>query len=408
MKIFNNKISLSCLALAAVGLSITSCNKDVQQFDIPVVASTSSITIDSIIKTTGTDSLYYRLMRKASLGPINFVNILKNNTNGNKYTIFIPSNAAMLASGLDSTAIANIPVLNATILVGYNVIPQAYESSAIPETFPNLSVGTLVPLTLLSPTAPSWLTLNSFLSKRTSNNTSLYRVNGTPITSAVDVPALNGVIHHISFVNAPPTLGTLWDKIAGDVAPTTGLTYLQAAIIRADSATNAGGTARPGTLEAALRNPAANLTVFAPTDAVFQATLTGLLVSKGVPVATATFLASTPGIFSNPALYSSLGAQTVQGLIVYHLLGSRAFTENFPTAVKNYPTLLNNAVPNHPGIGLASVFSGPFVASSTVKGLINANDANLISNTTAAGSNNQLYINGILHKISQVLLPINP
>jgi Fasciclin domain len=408
MKIFNNKINLSFLALATVGLSITSCNKDVQEFVTPTVTNTASLSIDSIIRANANDSMYYRLMQRASAGPINFINILKNTTNGNQYTLLIPDNAAMMASGLSSAAISGMPILNATVLVGYNTIPQKYETAVIPETFPNLVVGTSVPLTLLSPTAPGWLTLNTFLSKRVSNNTNLFRVNGTPLTAPMDVPSVNGVIHHIAFVNAPPTLGTLWDKIAGDVAPTTGLTYLQAAIVRADSASNANGTARPGTLEAALRNPAANLTVFAPTDAVFQATLTGLLISKGVPAATATFLASTPGIFSNPALYSSLSAQLVQGLLVYHILGSRAFTENFPTAVKNYPTLLNSAAPTHPGIGLTSVFTGPFVASSTVKGLINATDANLISNTTAAGSNNQLFINGVLHKISQVLLPLQP
>ena len=172
----------------------------------------------------------------------------------------------------------------------------------------------------------------------------------------------------------------------------------------------------------ALSNPAANLTVFAPTDAAFQATLTGAitqaLIGLGVPPATAAAqaaaLASTPAVFSNPLLYSVLTAQTVKGIVVYHLLGNRAFTNNLPTTTTSYPTLLNGAIAAHPGLALKATFGGlpafPFVTAATVKGLGNATAANIVINATPLipdpnGTSDQHYINGTLHKIDQVLLP---
>jgi uncharacterized surface protein with fasciclin (FAS1) repeats len=166
-------------------------------------------------------------------------------------------------------------------------------------------------------------------------------------------------------------------------------------------------------------NIGANLTVFAPTDAAFQATLTGAiyqgLVAAGYPpgattLATATALASSPTVFSNPLLYSVLTAQTVKGIIVYHILGTRAFTNNFPTTTTSYPTLLNGGIPTHPGVALTAVFGVPFVSSATVKGIGNATAANIQINASPlipdpSGTSDQHYLNGVLHKIDQVLLP---
>ena len=61
----------------------SSCNKDVQQFAIPPVAMATGITLDSTLKTTDNDSMYYRLVVKASLGPTNFVNLLKGTGSAN-------------------------------------------------------------------------------------------------------------------------------------------------------------------------------------------------------------------------------------------------------------------------------------------------------------------------------------
>jgi uncharacterized surface protein with fasciclin (FAS1) repeats len=194
-----------------------------------------------------------------------------------------------------------------------------------------------------------------------------------------------------------------------------GLSYLEAAIIRADSGIVATSSS---SLVGALNNIGANLTVFAPTDAAFQATLTGAiaqaLIAQGVPpadaLALAGQLASTPDVFKNPALYAALSAQTVRGIVVYHVLVSRAFSNNLPTTQTLYKTLLNSAVPAHPGIGLQVVFGNPpspFATAATVKGAANATAANMLINPTPEpnGTSDQHYLNGVIHKIDQVLLP---
>jgi hypothetical protein len=130
-------------------------------------------------------------------------------------------------------------------------------------------------------------------------------------------------------------------------------------------------------------------------------------MSQATAAATATALASTPGVFSNPALYSSLTAQTVKGIVVYHILGSRAFTVNFPTTPTSVPTLLNSAVPAHPGVSITATFTGLSVSAATVKGAANPTASNLLINPTPApaGTSDQHYLNGVLHKIDQVLRP---
>jgi len=45
------------------------------------------------------------------------------------------------------------------------------------------------------------------------------------------------------------------------------------------------------------------------------------------------------------------------------------------------------------------------VGAATVKGLANASASNVIINPLPAGSSDQHYVNGVMHKIDQVLLP---
>jgi hypothetical protein len=265
MKTFINKYKKGLLPIVAAAILFASCNKDVNQFPIPVVAATGTISLDSILKTTPNDSLYYLIIRRASLGPTNFVNLLRNTTNNNQYTLFVPDNNGVksfinaASGGLipiaspDAVFVgfinSSLSVASAAGIVSYNVIPQRYDTASIPNVFPNFPVGTSI---FPSPTAP-FLTFRTFPSKRPG----ILRVNTLPMTTPLNVFALNGIIHHVASVIAPPAQSFLWNKIDTDVAPGTGLTYLKAAILRADS-----GTATPGTLFSALNNAAANLTVF--------------------------------------------------------------------------------------------------------------------------------------------------
>jgi uncharacterized surface protein with fasciclin (FAS1) repeats len=420
------------LPVAVIMILLSACNKEPEQFEEGTVTPPGGLTLGETIASTPTDSLYYRLIAKAGL-------TAKITDPASANTMFVPDNNAMklfinaISGGLVPLAApdavfsgfitANIPQASALGIVSYNILPQPLLAANIPATFPNLQYPSILNP---APAVSALLRLTTF--PTTSNGAWL---NNIPITST-DLKVSNGVIHHTAFLVTPPQR-FLWDRINTDTA----LTYLKAAINRADS-----GTAAPGTLQGALLNIGANLTVFAPTDAAFKALLTGAIYkallpavtqqliaayvaggltpadaaalaaanAPGVTLTQAKALASTPAVFSNPALYGALTAQTVKGIVVYHVFGKRAFTNNFPAAAAYYPTLLNGAVPTHPGVALTAKFGTPFVTTATIKGIANATASNIIINASPlipdpSGTSDQHYLNGVLHKIDQVLLP---
>ena len=432
MKYINNKIKIHLLLVVSIMVILSSCNKAVEQFtELAVVAPTGKA-LGETIAATPTDNLYYKLIVKAGLEATI-------NNKATTFTMFVPDNNAMkifinaISGGQVPLAAPDvvfigfidtyIPAATAAGIVSYNICGQSLLSANIPATFPNFQYPTILNP---APSVSALLRLTTFPSTR--NGAWL---NTGPIT-AVDLLAANGVIHHTAFVTTPPQR-FLWDRISTDTA----LTYLKAAINRADS-----GTTAPGTLQGALLNIGANLTVFAPTDAAFKALLTGAIykallpiviqqltaayIAGGMPPANAAAMAITnappiaigqakalsaaPTVFSNPALFGALSAQTVKGIVVYHLFGNRAFTNNFPTTTTYYPTLLNGGIPTHPGIGLTATFGVPFVTAATVKGVGNSTASNIIINVSPLipdpkGTSDQHYLNGVLHKIDQVLLP---
>jgi uncharacterized surface protein with fasciclin (FAS1) repeats len=350
------------------------------------------------------------------------------------YTFFAPANSAFQAIGITSpAAVAAFRPGQLDTLLRYGLIGgQLLTADKIPTSFPNAQEPSSLVLAAPSASLPPGLRMSIFPSKR---GTTVW-VNNIPVIQA-DILAGNSVIHKVPVLVAPPSQ-FLWNRINAD----PDLTYLKAAIQRADS-----GAVAASSLQAALLNPAANLTVFAPTDAAFKQILTGQITLALIPIVTAQMipvitqqliaggatpeeaaaqapviaqqqapaiaqgqaatLAATSDVFQNPALFGALSAQTVKGLVVYHLLGSRAFTVNFPTTAANVPTLLNSALPNHPGVTLQANFGATGVTDATVKGAANTTASNLLINPTPApaGSSDQLYINGVLHKIDQVLRP---
>ena len=289
-------------------------------------------------------------------------------------------------------------------------------SGSITATFPNFQYPSILNP---APQLSALLRLTTFPSKRSNGAW----VNNIPIT-ATDIPAVNGVLHKVAAVVLPPSR-YLWDvNPSTSTSPNNSifaapdLTYLKAAINRADSGVAAGAR-----LVDALTNIGANLTVFAPTDIAFQQALTGAiaqgLIAQGVPSATAlaqaTFLASTPGVFTNPALWNVITPTFAKGIVAYHILSSqttpfappgiRVFSVNFPTTATAIKTLLNSAVAVHPGVTIRASFTGPFVTSATVKGLANATASNVVINPLNPIATDQHFLNGVIIRIDQVLLP---
>jgi len=385
MNLFKNKLNMGTLVAAAAITVLSSCNKDVEQFPISPVVPPSGQSLAQTLAAIPDDSLYYRMIVRGGLLPV------INNT-ANAYTMFVPGNAAMrtfvnVASGgaipiaapdaVHSNFIRTLlPAASAAGVVSYNICPQRLTSAAIPTTFPNLQFPSILNP---APTVSALLRLTTFPSKR-SNGAWL---NNIPLSS-VDLAAANGVIHHTAAVIAPPST-FLWNKIDTDPA----LALLKAAIDRADADPTA-----PGALRAALLNIGASLTVFAPDTTAFKnvlSLLSGGAIPSNAPVAT----------FSG--FIGTLPITTIKGIVVYHVLGARAFSVNLPMTATSTPTLLNAAVPTHPGVSLLATFTtipgfGTVAATATVKGIANA----MASNVTSRDNH---YLNGVLHVIDQVLLP---
>ncbi len=441
MTFIKNTLKAGGFILGAAMLVLSACNKEVEvipgqagtpaPYTPPIVLSTTAKTLGDTLAARPADSLFYRLIERGGLLPT-----ISNRAN--RFTIFAPTSGAIKAfvsavAGIPITSpdatfsavIRGLPVATAKAVAEYHIIPQAVLAASIPSIFPNFAYPTLFnPAPTLSPFAR----LDAYISRRTNG---AWKDN-VPVVTA-DIITGNGIIHMIAAVTAPPS-ELLWARVNTD----PDLTFLKAAILRADSGATA---ATPGSLQYYLSDQTiqlgANFTLFAPTDQAFknglyaaafpivrgqifqqaytlaigggatpaQATAIANAAADANAPAQTTLLVSTPAIFSNATLYPYLTATAVKGILFYHLLGVRTFTVNLPTTPANIPTLLNGAVANHPGITVAATFTGPSVSAATVKGLFNPTAANIIINPLPAGSSDQRYINGVLHKIDQVLFP---
>ena len=411
MKYIIKRIKIHLLLAVSAMVFLISCNKDLEQLAGPAVITPTGLALGDAIAAIPNDSLYYKLILRAGPATLGLLN--------NKptiFTLFVPDNNAMrnfmnLISGGATVGYTDpqyVAFINSAIsastaasIVSYNMIPQSITTASVPNTFPNWFYPTNLNPTTGTPGFNPLVRLLTFPSTRNGN-----WVNNIPLTG-VNATAYNGIIHTAAAVAVPPSR-VLWQRIAGDAD----LTYLAAAIQRADSGV---APVNSSSLIWVLSNFGPNVTVFAPSNAAFQAVLTAqitaYLIAIGVPPATAAaqaaFLASTPAIFTNPLVANVLTPTTVKGIVVYHLLGNRAFTNNFPTTATSYPTLLNGGIPTHPGVSLICSFTGPGVSAASVKGIANATASNIAINPLPDpfGTSDQHFVNGTLHKINQVLLP---
>lgn len=396
MKYIAKKIKIHfLLPVVAMMFILSSCNKNVEQFATPVVVAPTGLALGETIATIADDSLFYRMIVRGGM-------LTTINNKSNIFTMYVPNNAAMrqfvtAASGgavppgapdaIVSGFISGVlPVASAASIVSFNMMPQTITTASIPNTFPNFFYPTNLNPTTGTAGFNPLVRLLTFPSTRNGN-----WVNNIPLL-AVNLAAANGVIHTAAAMPAPPS-----KVLAQRVFADADMTILAAAINRADSGVSPASTS---SLVWALSNFGPNLTVFAPTNQAFKnliSFLTGGALPPNAPDANfIAFLGS-----------NSVSTQLVKGIVVYHILGSRAFTNNFPTTATAYPTLLNGGVPTHPGVRLTCTFTGPFVSAATVKGAANATASNILINPTPEpnGTSDQFFVNGVIHKIDQVLLP---
>ena len=386
LKLHNATLILSLVIMAA-------CNKSLPD---PEPIESQPPTGSTILKLL--DAPEYSILKAAVTRAGKSITALLSDSTA-VYTFFAPDNAAFQFSGIPNEAVIGFfsPGLLDTILRYHIIGGQKFSSADISSDFPNLYLQSSLVLAPPSASLPPGLRMPLFPSKPAGN----IWVNNIPVIQP-DIQASNGVVHKVAAIVAPPSR-VLFQRIATD----PDLTYFLAAVQRADS----GDVNK--TLQSALSNPAANLTVFAPTNLAFQQILTGqitlYLIGQGLdPVTasnTAAALASSPTIFQNPLTFSVLTVPVVQGLLFYHVLGVRAFSVNIPASATSVPTLVNSVYPTYPGVTIQADFGLTGVTAARVKGFANPSPSNLLINPTPEpnGSSDQHYINGTLHKIDQVL-----
>lgn len=454
MKYITKRIKIHFLPfIAAMMFVLASCNKDLEQLPTPIppVQGTTP-TLATLLDAPDMTIFKAAVVRASTVTTPGIMSTLANTSL--RFTMFLPNDAAMTSSGLSLAVVNGAPIANIVGLVQYHILPQVVAWSTVTTTFPNFQY----PTTLNpAPALSALLRLTTFPSKTNGN-----WVNNIPVT-AVDIQAVNGVAHKIALVTAPPSQ-FLIEKLNTD----PDFSIFRAAITRADSGVAPTTSA---SLIWALTNIGPNLTLFAPGNAPFKGLLNALTggaipVSNYVSAAGATNVLDTitvtttaglvPGMtvtvtsptgafpantvvlsvisstkFKISALpttplsggavitgdptsafigflaSSNVSTQTVKGLVVYHIMGTRAFSNNFSTTSTLYPTLLNSALPSHVGLGIKITFTGPSVSAMTVKGSINPTASNVLINPTPApnGTSDQHYINGVMYKIDQVLRP---
>jgi len=342
---------------------LQACNKEFEDIAAGPQPATppAGSTLNTLINNDANFSILRAAIAKAGLG-----SLLADSTSS--FTFFAPDNNAFIASGIPSAAIINnnsaFDTATVRSIVRYLIVPQTLSVDKIPETFPNLQYPTLLNP---APTLSALLRLTIFPSKR---GNSMW-VNNIPITSA-GLPASNGLIYKVAALVAPPSK-SLSELITADT-----ISFFRAALARADSGRT---TIEQQSFSEIFKSIGANLTVFVPINQAFK----NLLVSMGLP--------------PSEAVFAALPVTTVRGIIAYHILGARAFSVNMPPVASRIPTLLNGAVPTHPGLTVQVVFTGPFVSNFKVTGAGNGGAASTITTQDLHATN------GVYHKIDRVLLP---
>lgn len=285
-----------------------------------------------------------------------------------EFTFFAADDAAFAAAGIPSVAAVNtLPAASLSAIIRYNTVGGSKLTAAkIPETFPNLQLPSMLVLAAPSATLPPGLRMSIFPSKRGASTW----VNNIPLTQT-DILVANGVIHKTAVLNAPPST-----TVKGLIATDANFTLFNAAVARADS-----GQVGLNRLDSVMNYVPANITLFAPTNDAVRG-----LFPAGTPDA------NIIGAFNTPSLFS---AQTLRGLVAYHMMGTRAFSVNFATTPTPYNTLLT--LPTTPPT-IVPVIVANAGAAFTVKGLANSSASNVITKDRHA-------INGVVHVIDQVLRP---
>lgn len=268
------------------------------------------------------------------------------------FTVLAPTNAAFAQLGApfdNATNINAIPAGDARIATLRNIL--LYHVLAGRKTAADFPAGASAQVTQ-KPASATGVNDNTVYASKVGTTISL---NGNARVATADVAASNGIIHAIDRVLMPPA-----NTIAGIVTSSAAASPAQFTVLLQ-------ALQRPGAaaLLTAASAPGSNLTVFAPTDAAFQALLTQLNL---------TALSQVPD------------ARLLEILQLHVVNNTRAFSSD----------LTNGQVVTALGGPVTVGVNGNAV---TVRGAGN------VTNNANVATANILASNGVVHIIDRVLLP---
>ncbi|MEP6615916.1 MAG: fasciclin domain-containing protein [Ginsengibacter sp.] len=378
-KIIIKKMAKQLLVIVVLAIAFSACNKKIPDAEPILFPSSSTLTIGDVLTSDTTYSFF-----KAAATKVGAMTALLNASNS--FTLFLPDNNAFKASGIPSIQVINaLPVATVFAIVNYHLIPgQVLPSDQIPTKFPNVQLPTALGPGSNLPGTIIPFKLSAFPSRRGTD----FWYNIAPGLPSITMFS-NGVINLVSKVTFPPSLTLAASSGPSVIYSDSLLSIFRALIVRGDS-----GQPAAARIDSALKNPGANLTVFAPNNTAmkqFISAATGGLIPTAAPDAVFIGFIST----SFPVL-------NARGITVYHILGTRAFSVNFAAIPAFYPTLFNLGFPAHPGVSVQSFFTGLVVDSMKVTGFGNGG----VAATSKPKSNfDKNAINGVVHVIDRVLLP---
>lgn len=222
------------LGLALIlGISVfTSCEKEDDNDNMKAVAD---MTIAEYAVSDNNFSTLVKALTKANL-----VNVLSGE---GSFTVFAPTNAAFntLFMQLGVSGVEQLTAEQLTPILLYHVLGSEVKSSMIKEGY----------VATLSPAQSSYMNLNISL-------TGGVKLNKNTTVTAADVDVKNGVIHVIDKVLLPPTV--VDQALAND-----NFSILVSAVVKAGLVETLNGTGP--------------FTIFAPTNAAFEALFTQLGIS---------------------------------------------------------------------------------------------------------------------------------
>lgn len=319
------KLQSLCLAVLVIGsLALTSCNNNNDDdIDItPGYGNASDWFNTGINANAGNYTLFNAALNRASLGD----SIKRSNI-----TVFVPNDAAFRAAGFaDIAAINAAPIATVQNLLRYHITRANLAPSAF-ETTGNATATSMGNSTL-------YVNRNATTSKVFVNNAQILETQ--PLTNG-------GTLYVVNRILMPPAGNLLQVAQANP-----NLSLLVAAVKR-------GGTAVLNALSSTT-NP---ITVFAPTNAAFQAA----------------------GYADTTAINAAAPA-TLQNILTYHVMNGRMFSPLYNSG--NVTTLQG-------GTAAVTVNGNTF----TILGGGNGTNA---ANVTLADI---MATNGIIHVIDRVLLP---